>query len=209
MNSTDQFCLKWNDFESSVANSFQSMRNDQDFLDVTLACEDDEQLQAHKVVLSACSLVFKNILKKNTHSHPLIFLSGMKGADVKLILNFIYMDQVEVKQDNLNRFLEVAEKLKLEGLTTREQNHDKRYFEENPMNYNEKVKSENATNHVDSLDMEFILNDGPSKQQDDERNKELEILNDETLSHQVYDDSVTISDSSEIDIRIAELTREK
>ena len=68
------------------------------------------------------------------------------------------------------------------------------------------MKSENATNHVDSLDMEFILNDGPSKQQDDERNKELEILNDETLSHQVYDDSVTISDSSEIDIRIAELT---
>ena len=50
---SDKFCLRWNDFETNISTAFRELRNDQDFFDVTLACDDD-QIQAHKIILSAC-----------------------------------------------------------------------------------------------------------------------------------------------------------
>ena len=71
----DKFCLRWNDFETNISCAFREIREEQDFFDVTLACE-DEQLKAHKVILASCSPFFKEILKRNTHDHPLIYLKG-------------------------------------------------------------------------------------------------------------------------------------
>ena len=45
-------CLRWNDFESNVSSAFRDLREEKDFFDVTLACE-DSQVEAHKVILSA------------------------------------------------------------------------------------------------------------------------------------------------------------
>ena len=59
---TDKFCLRWNDFESNISSAFKELREDKDFFDVTLACEDD-QLQAHKVILSACSDYFRDVFR--------------------------------------------------------------------------------------------------------------------------------------------------
>ena len=54
---SEKFCLRWNDFESNISSAFRELRDDKDFFDITLAC-DDEQIQAHKVILSACSHSF-------------------------------------------------------------------------------------------------------------------------------------------------------
>ena len=67
---SEKFCLKWNDFESNVSNSFSLLRNEDYLHDVTIVSDDNEQISAHKLVLSACSEYFKNIFKKNKHSHP-------------------------------------------------------------------------------------------------------------------------------------------
>jgi hypothetical protein len=48
MGSTEKFCLRWNDFETNVSVAFRELREDKDFFDVTLAC-DDSQIEAHKV----------------------------------------------------------------------------------------------------------------------------------------------------------------
>ena len=72
---SEKFCLKWNDFESNISVAFRGLRDDKDFFDVTLACE-DEQIQAHKVILAACSPFFRNILRRNQHQHPLLYLKG-------------------------------------------------------------------------------------------------------------------------------------
>jgi len=69
---SEKFSLKWNDFNDNVSKTFSSMRHQEDFYDVTLVSDDQEQFSAHKVVLSACSEYFGNILKKNKHSHPLL-----------------------------------------------------------------------------------------------------------------------------------------
>jgi len=87
-----------------------------DFFDVTLAC-DDEQIQAHKVILSACSPFFRNVLRRNPHQHPLLYLKGVKYTDLQSVLNFMYHGEVNVAQEELNSFLAVAEDLRVKGLT--------------------------------------------------------------------------------------------
>lgn len=62
--SSEKFCLKWNDFESNISSAFCELRNDAELFDVTLACEDDEQMPAHKLVLSACSTFFRSVLRR-------------------------------------------------------------------------------------------------------------------------------------------------
>jgi len=113
---SEKFCLRWNDFETNISSAFRELRDDKDFFDVTIAC-DDEQLQAHKVILSACSPFFRNILRRNPHQHPLLYLKGVKYTDLQSVLNFMYHGEVNVAQEELNSFLAVAEDLRVKGLT--------------------------------------------------------------------------------------------
>ena len=116
MASTEKFCLRWNDFESNISIAFRELREEKDFFDVTLAC-DDNQIQAHKVILSACSPFFRNVLRRNPHQHPLLYLKGVKYSELMSVLNFMYMGEVNVAQEELNSFLAVAEDLRVKGLT--------------------------------------------------------------------------------------------
>jgi len=113
---SEKFCLRWNDFESNISTAFRELREDKDFFDVTLACDED-QIQAHKVILSACSPFFRTVLKRNRHEHPLLYLKGVKFIDLVAVLNFMYHGEVNVAQEELNSFLAVAEELKVKGLT--------------------------------------------------------------------------------------------
>jgi len=117
MAGTDQFCLRWNDFQSNISDAFNELREEKDFFDVTLACDDSSQVEAHKVILSACSPFFRNILKMHPHQHPLLYIKGVKFKEILSILNFMYQGEVNVAQDELSSFLTVAEELKVKGLT--------------------------------------------------------------------------------------------
>jgi len=122
MGTTEKFCLRWNDYESNIIGSFRELREDKDFFDVTIACDED-QIQAHKVILSACSPFFRSILRRNKHEHPLLYLKGVKFTDLVSVLTFMYQGEVNVAQDELNSFLAVSEDLKVKGLT--QNNSDK------------------------------------------------------------------------------------
>ena len=113
---TEKFCLRWNDFEANISGALQELRDDKDFFDVTVACE-DEQIEAHKVILSACSPFFRSVLKRNPHQHPLLYLKGIHHRELLAIVTFMYHGEVNVAQDELNAFLAVAEDLKVKGLT--------------------------------------------------------------------------------------------
>ena len=69
---SEKLCLQWNDFKSNVNYAFGRLRDDKEFTDVTLACEDGQQMEAHKVILAASSPFFKKILQRNKHPRPLI-----------------------------------------------------------------------------------------------------------------------------------------
>ena len=117
---SEKFSLKWNDFQSVVSQSFSVLRQEADFYDVTLVSDDHTQISAHKLVLSASSDFFKSILRKNPHSHPLLYLSGVDSKSLAFLLDFIYQGEVQISYDDLDSFLEVAERLKIEGLPSTE-----------------------------------------------------------------------------------------
>ena len=113
---SERFSLKWSDFQSVVSQSFSVLRQEADFYDVTLVTDDHTQISAHKLVLSASSDLFKSILRKNHLSHPLLYLSGVDSTSLGFVLDYIYQGEVEIYQNELDNFLEVAQKMKIDGL---------------------------------------------------------------------------------------------
>ena len=73
MGSDDVIFLRWNNFQQVATNSFRELREEKDFMDVTISC-DGEQVKAHKVILSACSVTFRKLLKNNPAQNPVIVL---------------------------------------------------------------------------------------------------------------------------------------
>lgn len=116
MGGSEKLCLKWNDFQANYCEALRELRGDEEFSDVTIAC-DDVQIEAHKIILSASSPFFKNLLKKNKHPHPLVYLKGLKNSLLVSILDFIYDGEVNIAHEDLNEFLSAAEELKVKGLS--------------------------------------------------------------------------------------------
>ena len=93
MYESEKLCLKWNDFQSNVNSAFGSLRNDQDLCDVTLVSEDGKQLEAHKVILASSSPFFLELLKRNKHQHPLVYMRGVKSDDLAALVDFLYFGE--------------------------------------------------------------------------------------------------------------------
>ena len=83
MQNPEKLCLKWNDFQDNLNSAFGVLRNDQDFADVTLACEDGSNIEAHKVALASSSPFFMEMLMKNKHPHPMIYMRGLKAETLR------------------------------------------------------------------------------------------------------------------------------
>nr|XP_029726881.1 protein abrupt-like isoform X3 [Aedes albopictus] len=110
-----QYALKWNDFQSSILSSFRHLRDEEDFVDVTIACE-QRSFTAHKVVLSACSPYFRKLLKANPCEHPIVILRDVRSEDIESLLRFMYNGEVHIGQDQLSDFLKTAQLLQVRGL---------------------------------------------------------------------------------------------
>ena len=114
---SEKLCLQWNEFQDNIKGAYGNLRDDNDFADVTLACEDGKQLEAHKVILASSSPFFQKLLQRNKHPHPLIYMRGMKSGDLSAIVDFLYWGEANVFQENLDSFLALAEEFQLKGLT--------------------------------------------------------------------------------------------
>ena len=117
MGDSEKLCLQWNDFQNIVSSAFGDLRDDHDLIDVTLACEDGMQVEAHKVVLASASPFFLEVLKRNKHPHPLIYMKGIRSDNLMAMVEFFYKGEANVLQENLDTFLALAEELKLKGLS--------------------------------------------------------------------------------------------
>ena len=113
---SEKLCLKWNDFQENVKSAFVNFRGENDFSDVTLACTDGQQIEAHKVILAASSPFLAGVLKTNKHPHPIIYMRGIKFQDLTAMIDFLYHGEANVYQDDLDSFLAIAEEFQLKGL---------------------------------------------------------------------------------------------
>ena len=101
--SDEKLCLKWNDFQDVVFASFEELRVNQDFTDVTLACE-DQSIKAHRVILAGSSPFFKRLLKTHSHTQPLIYMRGLKSSELVAMVNFMYEGEAKIFQEELECF---------------------------------------------------------------------------------------------------------
>ena len=80
--------------------------------------QSSHSLQAHKVILSACSPFFRSVLRRNQGAAAqqlVLYLKGVTYRDMEAVLTFMYHGEVNVAQDDLNSFLAVAEELRVKG----------------------------------------------------------------------------------------------
>ncbi|XP_043189700.1 protein bric-a-brac 2-like isoform X18 [Amphibalanus amphitrite] len=116
MAASQKFCLKWNNFQNSVTSVFDSLRQDEELVDITLCCE-GRKIKAHRMMLSACSPYFRDLFKDNPCQHPLFFLKDTSYVDIAAVIEFVYKGEVNVLQSQLASFLKTAELLQVKGLS--------------------------------------------------------------------------------------------
>ena len=108
--------LTWPKFSDHVREVFQDVMTSADFTDVTIVCDDQEQFRAHKLVLSACSPVFRRIISCLPTKDAVIYMKGVKHKEMKSILEFIYLGQSTFYEDRLDEFLKVARDLDIKEI---------------------------------------------------------------------------------------------
>ena len=117
--------------------SFARLQKETGLFDVTLVTNDQQQLSAHRLVLSACSDFFKTIFYSNTHSHPLLYLDGVDSTEINLMLDYIYRGEVQIYHEYLDRFLSIAKKFNLDGLIVPNEESDNYKHEDKDVIYQE------------------------------------------------------------------------
>jgi len=158
MGEVDKFCLRWNDFEQNIIGAFKDLRTDRDFFDCTIVCKDDT-FQAHRVILAACSPVFREMIRHCSHHHPVLYLRGVRKTDLVALLDFMYHGETSLAEEELEVFMATAEDLQVRGLTLNEEQQRK----ENERS--RRVSGSNLANAVDDDVNNLLagLDEPPSK----------------------------------------------
>ena len=165
----EKYNLSWKDFETYALDTFRLLNCQEEFSDVTLVCDGDNQIKAHKVILSACSPFFRNILLKNPHPNPLLYLGGVTFKNIKALVCFMYTGQAEVAHDDLNAFMKAGLDLGIKGLaenkTVCEEDIGASNLKQTHKNPKEEIlhvyedgalESQNSENIVDTYDLALV-----------------------------------------------------
>ncbi|XP_014250718.1 longitudinals lacking protein-like isoform X3 [Cimex lectularius] len=123
MAGNQQFCLRWNNHQSTLISVFDNLLESGTLVDCTLAAE-GQYLKAHKVVLSACSPFFEGLFSQHYEKHPIIILKDVTFGELKAMLDYMYRGEVNISQEQLGAFLKAAESLQIKGLTDSSGNGD-------------------------------------------------------------------------------------
>ena len=114
-NYSQQFCLRWNNYQTNLTSVFDQLLQSESFVDVTLAC-DGQSIKAHKIVLSACSPYFQALFQDNPCQHPIIIMRDVAWPEMKAAVEFMYKGEINVSQDQIGPLLKIAEMLQIRGL---------------------------------------------------------------------------------------------
>merc|ERR1712183_1213029 len=152
VNMDEKYDLKWKTFSHHLLETFKDLGEQGHFADVTLVSDDQIQSPAHKVVISACSPVLKKLLINNPHSHPMLYLRGIKNSELQTLIKFMYFGEVQIFEEQLNEFLHIAKDLKIEQIFN-EQDRDERY---SPDSFNKSTEEINLSPEVVISDIDMM-----------------------------------------------------
>ena len=109
--------FNWHTYSDHLQDMLHNMRKSENLTDVTLVCDDQKQINAYKVVISACSTVFKTIIDSLPLNSSVIYLRGIKSQEMESILEFMYLGVASFSQERMNEFLTVARDLEIKEIS--------------------------------------------------------------------------------------------
>ena len=113
----EKYNLNWHTYTDHLREMLHEMMKSNELTDVTLVCDDMKQFKAHKIVLSACSAVFKSIITDLPQNSSVIYLRGIQHQEMESILEFMYLGVATFYQDRMNEFLNVAKNLEIKEIS--------------------------------------------------------------------------------------------
>merc|ERR1712133_178456 len=109
----EKYNLNWPTYSDHLREMLHEMMKSNELTDVTLVCDDKRQYKAHKIVLSACSSVFKNIINDLPQNNSVIYLRGIQHQEMESILEFMYSGVAKFHQNRMAEFLNVSKNLEI------------------------------------------------------------------------------------------------
>ena len=173
MTNKNKFCLNLNGYEENVLRSWKELQHNNDFCDLTLAC-DGKTIETHRFVLSSSSKVFQSLFQQNTRQHPIIFLRGIRYKDLANILDFLYQGVINIPQNELKGFLAVAEDLEINGLSEDSKDEDKSVNFYTPLEKG--TSKEDSGNERNDLKKAIVYNDNTQSEKVSEIGKNGEHI---------------------------------
>ena len=113
----EKYHLNWHTYSDHLREMLHEMMKSDQLTDVTLVCDDKKQFKAHKIVLSACSSVFKSIINDLPQNSSVIYLRGIQHQEMESILEFMYLGVATFYQERMNEFLNVAKNLEVKEIS--------------------------------------------------------------------------------------------
>ena len=112
----EKYSLTWHTYSDHLKSMMKELMMNEDFSDVTLVTEDRKQIKANIFILSACSPVFKDILKKEKNSNHIMYLRGIQFSEMESIMQFIYLGEATFYEERMDELLDVAKSLEIKEL---------------------------------------------------------------------------------------------
>ncbi|XP_045118814.1 longitudinals lacking protein, isoforms H/M/V-like isoform X8 [Portunus trituberculatus] len=107
--------LKWNNHKTTFFDILRVLREKANYTDATIAVE-GKFYPVHKLVMSTCSEYFSEIFERTPCKSPVIVLKDVRSQDMDALLDYMYLGEVNVNQNDLASLLKTAECLRIKGL---------------------------------------------------------------------------------------------
>ena len=173
--SGEEVLVKNDVFQETVLNHLANLHHDTNFSDVTLVCKDGYQVKAHRVILIASSVFFRELLEDNVEGHPLICLLDVDIKDVRRIVTYCYTGEVGLVNGELSLFLDIADQLKIEGLQNNKTAKYKSNKKDKSFENNKSTQKRNTSlGNIDPLKVRKVSSINKTEMSSDRETGELE-----------------------------------
>ena len=112
---SNKYNLKWNSHHAEAFGNFDVLRSRELFVDITLSCA-GQTIKAHKLVLCTGSAFFEKLLQRDSSACPIIHFYGIDMMHLRLLVDFMYLGEVDVPSSDLEQFIALADSLEVKGL---------------------------------------------------------------------------------------------
>ena len=195
MKMSEVYDLKWKKFHANASETFNNLRLEEAFTDVTLVSNDYSMIKAHKIVLSASSQYFNNLLKIIPASTPFICLDGVSSSELKFLIEYIYHGEIKVPHDSIKKFLLLAKRFLVKGLFNDNEIQKMKLFkmETHETKENEESKVEKSASEEKYGDKILQQNDGVSSHnsdpliESDHVNTEIDLFEESSNRNEIND----------------------